>query len=96
MGKDLVGPLPKSGQGHEYILVIVDYATCYPEAVLLPKAMQRNITKELLMLYSRVGIFKDVLSNQRTPFISKLMADFCRLLQVKHLSTSVYRPKQMG
>lgn len=27
IGMDLVGPLPKSARGYEYILVIVDYAT---------------------------------------------------------------------
>lgn len=29
---DLVGLLPKSAQGHEYILVLVDYATSYPRS----------------------------------------------------------------
>ena len=28
---DIVGPLPKTSRGHRYILVIVDYATQYPE-----------------------------------------------------------------
>lgn len=27
---DLIGPLPKSPWGHEYIMVIMDYATRYP------------------------------------------------------------------
>jgi len=27
---DLVGPLPRSSRGHQYILVILDYATRYP------------------------------------------------------------------
>ncbi|KAK3570522.1 hypothetical protein QTP86_022011 [Hemibagrus guttatus] len=34
---DLVRPLPKSARGHEYILVMVDYATRYPEAVPPPE-----------------------------------------------------------
>ncbi|XP_058642045.1 uncharacterized protein LOC131546483 [Onychostoma macrolepis] len=33
IGMDLIGPLPKSARGHEHILVIVDYATRYPEAI---------------------------------------------------------------
>jgi len=37
VGMDIVGPLPKSARGHQYILVIVDYATWYPEAVPLRK-----------------------------------------------------------
>ncbi|XP_061118150.1 uncharacterized protein LOC133141600 [Conger conger] len=32
---DIVGPLPRSSRGHRYILVIMDYATRYPEAVPL-------------------------------------------------------------
>ena len=33
---DIVGPLPKTSCGHRYILVLVDYATRYPEALPLP------------------------------------------------------------
>lgn len=32
---DLVGPLPKSTQGHEYVMVLVDYATRYLRALPL-------------------------------------------------------------
>lgn len=35
IGMDIVGPLPKSARGHKHILVLVDYATLYPEAVPL-------------------------------------------------------------
>lgn len=35
---DQARPLPKSAQGHEYILVILDYVTRYPEVVPLRKA----------------------------------------------------------
>lgn len=41
---ELVGPPLKSAHGHKYILVIVDYATQYPEAVPLHKAISCNIT----------------------------------------------------
>ncbi len=42
IGMDLVGPLPKSARGHEHILVIVDYATRYPEAVPLRKSHRKS------------------------------------------------------
>lgn len=32
IGKDLVGPFVKSAKGFQYILVIVDYITRYPES----------------------------------------------------------------
>lgn len=53
---DLIGPLPKSTQGHEYMLVIMDYATKCPKAVPLQKATSCNIAKELMLLFSHVGI----------------------------------------
>lgn len=40
------------------------------------------------MLFSWVSIMKDVLMDQGTPFMSKLMVDLCLLLQVKHLRMS--------
>lgn len=44
--------------------------------------------KELMLLFSWVGIPKYLIFEQGTPFISKLMADLCWLLQVKHHKTS--------
>lgn len=70
---DLVGPLPKSAPGHEYILVIVDYATQYTEAILLPKATLQNMTRELVLLFCLVGIPSDILMDQGTTFVSWLM-----------------------
>lgn len=47
---DLVGPLLKSAWDHKYILVIMDYTTCYLEAVPLWKAMSKNISRELVFV----------------------------------------------
>ncbi|KAL0148421.1 hypothetical protein M9458_056231 [Cirrhinus mrigala] len=96
IGLDLVGPLPKSARGHEHILVIVDYATRYPEAVPLRKATAKAIAQELFLLASRVGIPSEILTDQGTLFMSRLMADLCRLLRVKQLKTTVYHPQTDG
>ncbi len=96
IGMDLIGPLPKSARGHEHILVIVDYATRYPEAVPLRKATSKAIAQELFLLCSRVGIQAEILTDQGTPFMSRLMADLCRLLKVKQLRTTVYHPQTDG
>lgn len=81
IGTDLIRLLPKSAQGYEYILVIVGYATKYPEAVHLREATSCNIARELILLFSHVGIVKDILTDQGTPFISRLMVDLYQLLQ---------------
>ncbi|KAK5901327.1 hypothetical protein CgunFtcFv8_026212 [Champsocephalus gunnari] len=93
---DLVGPLVKSAREHQYILVILDYATRYPEAIPLRNMTTRVIARELIHLFSRVGIPKEILTDQGTPFMSKIMKDLCRLFKVKQLRTSVYHPQTDG
>lgn len=53
---DIMGPLPKSSREHRYVLVILDYATRYPEAIPLRTATGKAVAKELFLLFSRVGI----------------------------------------
>lgn len=90
VGIYLVGPLPQSAQGHEHILVIVDYTTRYPKVVSLWKVTSKNIARELVLLFSHMGFPKDILADQGMPFVSKLMADVCQLLHVWQIHTSVY------
>ncbi len=93
---DLVGPLTKYARDNEHILVILDYATRYPEAIPLRKATSKAIAQELFLLCSRVGIPSEILTDKGTPFISRLMADLCRLLQVRQIKTTVYHPQTDG
>lgn len=46
-----------------------------------------------MLLFSHVGIPKDILIDQGTPFTSHLMVDLYWFLQVKHLSRSLYHPQ---
>jgi len=89
---DLVGPLPKSARGHQYILVILDDATRYPEAIPLRTMASKGIARELMM-FSRVGIPEEILTDQGTPFMSRIMKDLCTLMNITHLRTSVYHPQ---
>lgn len=93
---DLVRPLVKSGRGHQYILVILDYATHYPEAIPLRNSSTKTIAIELLLMFSRMGIHKEILTDQRTPFMSKVTKELCKLLGIRQLQTSVYHPQTKG
>uniref|UniRef100_A0A8C5B8M4 Gypsy retrotransposon integrase-like protein 1 n=1 Tax=Gadus morhua TaxID=8049 RepID=A0A8C5B8M4_GADMO len=93
---DIVGPLPKTSRGHRYILVLVDYATRYPEALPLRAATAKAVARELMLLFSRVGIAKEVLTDQGSCFMLRVMKEVLRLLQVKQLRTSVYHPQTDG
>lgn len=48
IGMDLLEPLPKSAWGHKQILVIVDYATQYPEAIRLKRVTTAAIVQLLM------------------------------------------------
>ena len=64
---EIVGPLPKTSRGHRYILVLVDYATRYPEALPLRPATAKAVAK----LFSRVGLAREVLTDQGSCFMSR-------------------------
>ncbi|KAL5488511.1 hypothetical protein EMCRGX_G017453 [Ephydatia muelleri] len=93
---DIVGPLPRSRSGHKYILVICDYATRYPEAVPLRSCEAEKIAEELMKLLSRVGIPKEVLTDQRSNFTSRLLAELYTMLQVKAIRTTPYHSQTDG
>ena len=59
--------------------------TRYPEALPLRAANTKAVAKELMLLFSRVGIAREVLTDQ-----------LLSLLQVKQLRTSVYHPQTDG
>ena len=68
---DIVGPLPKSSRGHWYILVVVDYATCYLEEVHLRAATGKAVARELSLIFSQVGIAQAKWTDQGTCFMSQ-------------------------
>ena len=93
---DIVGPLPKSSSGHRYILVILYYATRYPEAIPLRSATGRAVAREMFLLFSRVGLPEEILTDQGSCFMSGVMKRLCQSLKVRQIKTSVYHPQTDG
>ena len=93
---DIVGPLPRSRAGNKYILVICDYATRYPEAVPLKSIDAESVAEELIKVFARVGVPREILTDQGENFTSQLLAELYRLLQVHPIRTSPYHPQTDG
>ena len=93
---DIVGPLPRSRAGNRYVLVVCDYATRYPEAVPLRSIEAERIAEELIQIFSRVGIPREILTDQGSNFMSRLLAEVYRMLQIQGLRTSPYHPQTDG
>ena len=54
------------------------------------------MAEELVKLFSRVGIPREILTDQGSNFTSKLLAEMYRLLHIKALRTSPYHPQCDG
>ena len=95
MAMDIIGPLPRSRSGCRYVLVLCDYVTRYPEAVALKSIDAETIAEELIKIFARVGIPKEILTDQGTNFTLQLLEVY-RLLHVKALQTTPYHPQTYG
>ena len=93
---DIIGPLPRSRSGNRYVLVMCDYGTRYPEAVPLKSIEAEKIAEELVAIFARVGIPKEILTDQGSNFTSQLLAELYRLLKVSAIRTSPYHPQTDG
>ncbi len=96
IGMDLIGPLERSAQGHRFALVLVDYATRYPESVALRNISAKSVAEALFSMISRVGIPKEILTDQGTAFMSRTIRELYELLGIKSIRTSVYHPQTDG
>lgn len=90
---DMVGPLSKSSAGHQYLLVLIDYATRFPEAVPMQSVTGPQVAEELLKWITRVGILKEIVMDQGSNFMLGVLCSLCETLQIRHLCTTVYHPQ---
>lgn len=84
---DIVGLLVKSSGGHQYILVVCDYATRFPEAFPLRTITAPAVLRALVQLFSRVGILDEILTVQGTNFTARLMQLFHKQLGISAIKT---------
>lgn len=96
IGMDLIGLFHRSTHGYRFVLVLVDYATRYPEAVPLRNSSAKSVAQALFQVISRVGIPKEILTDQDTSFMSRTLRELYELLGIKSIRTSVYHPQTDG
>ena len=82
---DIVGPLERTHSGNKNISVLVDCATCYPEAIPFRSIDAETIADELIRMFARVGIPQRILSDQGSNFTSTLMKQVAGLLRINQI-----------
>ncbi len=74
----------------------MDYATRYLETVALRIISAKSVAEALFRMISRVGIPKEILTDQGTAFMSRTIRELYELLGIKSVRTSVYHPQTDG
>jgi len=93
---DLIGPLPKSKEGHTYVLVILDN---FSRFVVLRPLYQKTAAEVTVALLEYIGIFGvpgRIHTDNGTEFRNSLNSNLCKVLGIKRSFTTPYRPQSNG
>ena len=91
---DIIGPLPRSSKGFEYIVVFQDLFTRWAEAAPIRKANAKAVIGELdRRIFLRFGCPEVFLSDNGTEFKNRVVEDFLRERGVHHTNTPTYHPQ---
>ena len=97
LGIDFVGPFPKSSNGNRYILTAVCPFSHF--LVAIPTA-DRSATTAARALFDNVFLKlhfpSTLLSDQRGEFLNAVLHEVSRLLSIKKVFISSYRPRANG
>lgn len=93
---DVVGPLPRTSQGHQYVLTVMCLTTRFPEAIPLRKVTAPIIARALTKYFTMVGLPREIQSDRGTNFTSKLFRQVAQLLDIKLVFSSAYHPESQG
>lgn len=91
---DLIGPLPRSSNGHIWIIVFHDKFTKWSEIRPLRTATAPTITKALKeCVIMKYGCPTTVVSDNGRQFVSKQFTDELKKYDIKHELTAPYSPQ---
>lgn len=94
---DVIGSLsPTSARRTRYVLTMVYMATCYPDGGAMPGIESESVAAALLEMFSRVGIPREIISDQAKSFTSNLMKEHSRLLFFRQMPRTPYHPMANG
>ena len=94
---DILGPLPETEDGNEYILVACDYFTKWVQVWPLPDHRAPTVARALMTdLFLPFGVPTQLHSDQGREFESRLISELCRAYEINKTRTTPYRPQSDG
>ncbi|MCG8034487.1 MAG: DDE-type integrase/transposase/recombinase, partial [Candidatus Thiodiazotropha taylori] len=92
---DMVGPLPKTLSGNQYIFTAIDWYSGYLEAWPLPDKKADGIAHLLLdELFPRFSFPLEVVSDNGKEICNATLNNLFKKLNIRHRKTNVYSPNE--
>lgn len=98
VGCDAVGPtLNPTKNGNRYLLVAVDYLTKWPIARAVARIDEETTAKFMFEeIVEKYGVPNYLLTDPGSNFKSRMVVNFLKNLDCRHLTTTAYRPQTNG
>ena len=97
VGIDIVGPLPVTNDGNEYIIVLCDYFTKWVEAYAVPDHQALTVGDKIVSEFvCTFGVPRQIHTDQGREFESELFSTLCKKLGIEKTRTTPYRPQSDG
>jgi His(2)-Cys(2) zinc finger./Integrase core domain. len=94
---DIVGPLPRTKNGNEYILTIQDNLSKLSVAIPLPNALAATIADAFVKRFICIfGAPRAVLTDQGRNFLSDLLRKLAKRFRIKQFKTTAFHPQSNG
>jgi hypothetical protein len=94
---DIVGPLSQTVEGHRYALTFQDELSKFTLAVPIRQQDAVTVAKALVEeIILKFGIPQTILTDQGSNFMSEVFGNVCKLLKVKRIKCTAYRPQTNG
>ena len=95
-GLDIVGKVPKSMGGHEYLFVAIDKFTKWVEAMPVPRQTAQAAIKFIEGISYQFGVPNRIITDNGTQFTSKAFLNFYEEMGIKVCFASVSYPRSNG
>ncbi|KAK3100025.1 hypothetical protein FSP39_013636 [Pinctada imbricata] len=94
---DILGPIHKSPEGYEYILLCIEAHSRWPEAIPLKTQSATEVANALFTnIISRFGAPSILFSDRGRNFMSNLIGALCEIFEISRHHTSSYHPNTNG
>ncbi len=96
LGPDIAGPFHMAPQHQQFVVLVVNYHSGYPEVLLTTDIRSMTIIRWLHELFMRYGCPDSIVMDNGPQFVSAEFRQFLELKGVHLLVCSVFSPRENG